>query len=533
MDLWENEGSHAMQKTARYLLIAGLALLVLAALIRWGTERVNEASDSKLAGWGRGDLKVSEEAYYGDRISEIINAWMEMGRRAEYDGDGRLREPSCTFLVIDCDRREIRIEEAGHILEEYRSELPRQMTWTLYHDDGGGANPLGPVVRLKYRGIYPHCQYPEMVWLAGQRPNEFFAFHFTSRDQGRSRLRGSFRAYHGAPPRKEGIEYYASILVSDAEYEQSRPSGAEADAEKRSLVESPKGEVGANKAAWLRVRKTLYQAIEAHALRAGFHLRQLRVVAGPGFSAAHAEMQVKQNGLFWDLLGGLVSADPYLMIDYLGDGIWYAKLVPNPQRPIVRPDEADLLARVPLEFLVAADQAVPSSAKPAWIEKGRAKQKAGTAPQAPWSATLPHGVVVTLLGVCESPSEGKPWWGPDGSAIGYTPYFTRERSRHGADDRKVLEFAWHVQRPAGNVQPVTLQPFLEDALSFESVQPCDHYGVDLHDVQPFIYGFAKTQEKATLRVGINLGGQEACQVRFKNISLVPGANQGFEMEVEK
>jgi hypothetical protein len=408
------------------------------------------------------------------------------------------------------------------------------MTWTLYHDDGRGARPLGPVGRLKYRGIYPHRQSPEMIWLAGQRPNEFLAFHFSCREQGRSLIRGRpFRAYQSPPARRKGVEYYASILASDAEYEQSRLPGVEAAPEKTApLRPGPTGSPE-NWAAWSRVRQKLYQVIEGQVLRRGFQLRQLQVVPGPDYSAAHAEMQVERNGLFWDLLGGLVSTDPYLLINDLGDGIWYAKLVPNPQRSIVRPDEADLLAHLPLEFLVAADQEVPSSARPAWIEKGRAQQKAGPAPPAEWTATLPNGAVVTLLGVCESPSEGKQWWGPDGRPLGSTPCFRREWPVRNVGDRKLVEFVSRVQHPAGNVQPMTVQHFFEDALSFDGSGSCDRYGIGLRDAQHYTCGFAKAQEKATFRVDVNLGNQGVCSVRFKNISLVPGTNPGFEIEVVK
>jgi hypothetical protein len=523
-----------MPKTARYLLVSALALLVLAVLVRWGTERANEASDIKLADWGRGDLKVSEEAYYGGRISAIVDAWMKMGQRAAHDPDGRLRDPYHTFLVIDAARGEIWIEDAGHILEEYHSELPRQMPWTLYHDDGKGVQPLGKVVRLKYRGVDPARQYPERVWLAGQRPKEFLAVHFTCSEQGRSRLRGpSFRAYHSAPGRNEGIDYYAPILVSDAEYERSRLAEVEPDAGKLSHVEAQRGAVDENRAAWLRVQKRLYQAMEAQVLRAGFHLRQLRVVPGPDYSAAHAEMDVTKDSLFRDILGGLVSTDPYLMIDYLGDDVWYAKLVPNPERPVLRPDEVNLLKQLPLEFLVAADQAVPSSARRAWIEKGRAQQRRSAEPRAEWTATLPNGAVVTLLGVCESPSEGKQWWGPDGSPIDFAPRFTHELTMRGLGNRKAFEIVWRVQRPAGNEQSMSVEHFFEDGFPFDSRESCDRYGVVLRDAQHYSYSFEKTQEKATLRVGADLGGQGVHQVRFKNISLVPGTNQGFEIEVVK
>ncbi|MCH7559345.1 MAG: carboxypeptidase regulatory-like domain-containing protein, partial [Planctomycetes bacterium] len=38
-----------------------------------------------------------------------------------------------------------------------------------------------------------------------------------------------------------------------------------------------------------------------------------------------------------------------------------------------------------------------------------------------FSATLPNGVTVELVGICEHPSEGKQWWKPDGSLLGQSP----------------------------------------------------------------------------------------------------------------
>ncbi|HUU16914.1 MAG TPA: M56 family metallopeptidase [Sedimentisphaerales bacterium] len=39
-----------------------------------------------------------------------------------------------------------------------------------------------------------------------------------------------------------------------------------------------------------------------------------------------------------------------------------------------------------------------------------------------FSAALPNGVTVELIGVCEHPSEGKQWWRPDGSKLGQRPF---------------------------------------------------------------------------------------------------------------
>lgn len=47
-------------------------------------------------------------------------------------------------------------------------------------------------------------------------------------------------------------------------------------------------------------------------------------------------------------------------------------------------------------------------------------------------ATLPNGVTVELVGVCEHPSEGKQWWGVDGQAIA-RPYERLNRNERSGD----------------------------------------------------------------------------------------------------
>ncbi len=50
----------------------------------------------------------------------------------------------------------------------------------------------------------------------------------------------------------------------------------------------------------------------------------------------------------------------------------------------------------------------------------------------PFSATLPNGVTVELVGICEHPSEGKQWWGLGGQAIA-KPYERLNRDERSGD----------------------------------------------------------------------------------------------------
>ncbi|MHC4951009.1 MAG: SecDF P1 head subdomain-containing protein, partial [Planctomycetota bacterium] len=60
-----------------------------------------------------------------------------------------------------------------------------------------------------------------------------------------------------------------------------------------------------------------------------------------------------------------------------------------------------------------------------------------------YTATLPNGVTVELLGICEHPSEGKQWWKPDGSILNNRPY--KMLSRTSRDENyKLYELLYHV-----------------------------------------------------------------------------------------
>ena len=531
-----------MSKTTKHLLVIALALLVLTGALGWRNWRSN-AGDGALARWGRGKLMASEEAYYEVRIPEIANAWVAMANAAEHGPEGLLREPYATFLVIDTGRCEIWIEHAGQVLEEYRSDLPQQMTWDLHHDLRDSTKPLGPLVRLKFRGTHPDRQFPEIIRLMGQHGNESLVFRFTCDFQGIEHVssQGSHSTGGKVPERqRRGVAYYDSILVGDAEYEKSRLAWAKASQGTTSNPESPKTRVDQNEAAWARVRKKLYQAIEdqVESQGQGLHLRQLRVKPSPDYSTALADLQAN-NGAVRSILGlhrfyRSISVGAYLFIDCLGDDVWYARITPNPAHP-ARPGRSEnRLADLPLEFLVSAGPPVPSAARQAWIEKGRARQKE---PSSPWTAELPNGAVVEFLGICENPSAGKQWWGPDGRLLDLAPCFNPLPCIwHG--NPPTYEFVWRIRGP-DNTQVLPTKSSLAGAVAppVPYAAACNRYGVSQLeqslDVQAAICAFEKPREKTDLTLDLPPTGLTSCSIRLKNISLIPGKDQGFEIEVVK
>lgn len=61
-----------------------------------------------------------------------------------------------------------------------------------------------------------------------------------------------------------------------------------------------------------------------------------------------------------------------------------------------------------------------------------------------FTATLPNGVKVELLGVCRHPSEGKQWWRPDGSKLSQRPF---EKRYQQSQKRGFYELALKIENP--------------------------------------------------------------------------------------
>jgi hypothetical protein len=62
-----------------------------------------------------------------------------------------------------------------------------------------------------------------------------------------------------------------------------------------------------------------------------------------------------------------------------------------------------------------------------------------------FTATLPNGVKVELVGVCEHPSEGKHWWRPDGSKLSQRPF--EKLYQRSYAKRELYELALKVGSP--------------------------------------------------------------------------------------
>ncbi len=78
--------------------------------------------------------------------------------------------------------------------------------------------------------------------------------------------------------------------------------------------------------------------------------------------------------------------------------------------------------------------------------------------KSPYSATLPNGVTVELVGICEHPSVGKRWWRGDGSLLEDSPYDDDFGRAFPKDGEKGLKFAVKFSGMAGREFDVSVMP---------------------------------------------------------------------------
>jgi hypothetical protein len=492
------------------------------------------------AGWGTGEVKASERVYYTNTLHRVVRHWQEqMLREASVAEDGRVEDPYHVYLIIDTSKPAVWIEQNGRVLLDNYTELPESMTWNVYRRAPEGNTGLGQMVRLKIRGVHGQRLAAEEFSIgASRRGMGYWYVHFNVQQLisgGSDTL--TTRPYRGAKP-QSSEDTYGSIVVSDEEYQQYQEWLAASGTPVESRTDAAeKSSLAANRANWLKVEKLLCQMIEAQVRHVGLNMNHLELGVGPDYTAAHAELLARDDSVIRDILGTRRSGAAYLRIDSLPDGNWYARSGPYPAS--TRQGSLDL------EFLVRADGEIPKAQYDEWMKKGRQKQQDITVPPSKWRTTLPNGATVEFIGVCENPSAGKKWWGPDGGTLGYSPYWNTERRRPKGADGDVFEIAWRIYwPPSRSPNPgAAVRYHMEGALSDRSVQTRDRYGARIHNLTARSCAFEKRQKQTAVQVGVatfiqgqfqddRVPDKEFRWVRFKNISLVSGENRGFEIELE-
>lgn len=469
------------------LVIGGIAV---GLYIRWGATGLGS---DPLSAWGRGNPTLSERTYYLSRINRIIEEWAQTARRADHERDGRFKDSYRALFVIDLDKQAVWIEENGQPRKNHYSELPPGMRWQFHHVTPQGNKELSGRIVLKMRGAYTRQQEPEAFFLVGAgRGGGHFNFQFhPSGSGGGSYNSGSYRLqpYHSRSSGKADNPY-GSLLVTDSEYEQYGADGSKRDARAGTWIEE-------NRANWLRVEKSLYGQIERHLRNAGYELHRLKVEPGPDFSAGYAEARGRSDSALRGIFGGYSSPEAYLKLDYVGDDIWYAKSGRRyPERPVMPGRTLDL------EFLVHATSQIADSQRNDLLAKGRKIQQPDSTAPSKWKVTLASGAMVEFIGICENPSAGKQWWGPDGSPVDRVPYTNAQPYARARDDREYYEFAWRVQIEDTGRGYATRHSLEGEADSYY-VRIRDRYGNHvIQGVSAEGYGFDKARQKATWRLGL-------------------------------
>ncbi|HIJ52460.1 MAG TPA: hypothetical protein HPP66_04820 [Planctomycetes bacterium] len=122
-----------------------------------------------------------------------------------------------------------------------------------------------------------------------------------------------------------------------------------------------------------------------------------------------------------------------------------------------------------------------------------------------FTATLPNGVTVELVGVCEHPSEGKQWWKPDGDELLEAPYDEIGGNVYPDGDEKSFEFAIIL----GNLpaERVNTKVRCEESVSGSaggSSSPQKN-GEYLSDLRWLATTFPKKLKACTVKVGVAAG----------------------------
>ena len=338
-----------MARQAKYALVFLADLLILAVWLCWfrGDGRWGTGS----AGWGRGELKVSEHVYYMNRINSAIAYARSLSLYSGRNRETQAGEPVSVFLAVDAAKRQMWVEYNGQVPEEYRTDLPPGMSWRLCRSTPEGTTELPPFGRFRFPTGRNERFLPEIValvgTLGGQRTLCFsFGYNAGSSSYGRTPWDPRSIKWSSLPQQATAEGPSQSIVVSDAEYEQAKVQfGADSN--------PPTGpaELIESKAAWLRAEKRLYQEIERQIAMTGRRLKYLSLRQGPDYTAASASLSAGYGGLGAILRGGSSSGQIWLKIDYLGNDIWYARSTKNPQRGTPMPPLPD----VNVEFLVAAN----------------------------------------------------------------------------------------------------------------------------------------------------------------------------------
>ena len=509
------------------LIVVALPAAALVAGARADRRHPDSAGQNEAAepgDWGRAELSVSEKAYYKNRVSHVLGRWRETAR------SHRRAEPYNVYLVLDANKPALWLEENGRVLERNYAEFPKNMQWEVYHATLEGKQRLSGLLRLKVRVPYGKRQaLPEGIWLWGHgRRTGNMTVYISARDctTGYSESPPNI-AYRGGYTKDR--EFGESIVVSEANYDEYQRSLGGDPLPQRdllTLVSEP------NVSDWLKVEKHIYWEIERRTLEQGYVFGSLNIRPFAEHRTARGELRVHyRSGFTWpsQLNDRNIFPEPVLKIDHLGDGVWYVQGIEK------RPGAWSKSLR--LEFLVAARGEIAKDRYRVLLADARPEHSTERKRRAKWTASLANGVKLELAGLCEYPSIGRRWWGPDGGALEYEPIFSLSQDDDPWDDlpkehrydaaKQRIELAFAVTWPKGKRQQRTIEIPLAEGRWSRGGSLADDEVV----VRPYKFEPARQEFDITIRVSMDNVTFE--NVTFMNISLVPGRDMGFVTHLQR
>jgi hypothetical protein len=498
------------------LIVAALPVSVILLLLFFNWYQSCQSYKS-LSNWGKGLSRYSEQAYYNNKLRNIITKW----QKAANNPNGSIKDSNSTFLHFDLEQNAVWLEENGQVKIEDYIDLPEQTTWALQYSS------LLPTINLPKRVILRTLKVNQILtgqfFLSTETRYSSYCFVFDNKIfSGGPFPRGSIIQNLSPASNNPQVSIdYTSLIISEEEYKKYKDSLAKTNPEQSGEQANETPETKAleeNKAGWLKAEKLLYMEIDGQILNAGYELNSLEVEAGSDYTGACAIMEARgENAIHRYLhLDGSKTVRAYLKIDYLGDNIWYAGTAPHPARKL----ETD--SKLNLEFLIFPEEQISRSQYRKYIKQGRRLQQSESFPTAKWKAALPDGVVIEILGIRDSNNPDK-WWGPDGSALEFPDYFKIESVKA---DENTSQIAWQIKFPENRgIRQTFFVP--EGAKDTRSVAAHDRYG-NTESVMISVYD--SSLEKISFSIGTQASGQTSEYANFNNVSLVPGRNEGFNIE---
>ncbi|MGE5294025.1 MAG: hypothetical protein ACM3VT_04300, partial [Solirubrobacterales bacterium] len=418
-----------MKRKAVYLVAA--ILVVLAAVFCLWSMR---SSSTKECGWGRIPLRAAERAYYSQKIQGIFTTLAQIKSPVVPGNATKAERIAFVCLVVNTAKREMWIESDGSVLPEHHVELPPTMEWRVWRSSSNGEVELPAISRFRAPGTCNNRLREECITLVGWNRREKMTFDFTPSGPHGSAYTEGFWVPHDRVTSSSGTTRLdpdcEPFVVADADYEKARKEF------NPSNWASPDCAVlRDNRLAWTRVEKRLYQEIDRRTSEAGYCLTLLELQCGPDYAAAFAKVTAHSSSAIPGITFYPRVAQACLKIDSLGHGIWYAKSERYSGLP-----NASYLG---LEFLVSAREDNPAQDMAALLQTGRDKQWRIAQPApSQWRIDLPFGASFEFLGICENPSAGRQWWGPDGSRLDEAPHVNHQAHPCSVESQVVYEIAW-------------------------------------------------------------------------------------------